>query len=164
MDVALSILALLLSLLGIIGAIMPIPGVVFSYLGLVCAYFCSYSTLTPRVLIVWAVVSIIVSVVDFLLPPYFAKRFGGSRYGIIGSTVGIFAGFLFFPPVGIILGPLFGAVLGELLHDKSDIDKAIKVGLASLLSFLFGVGIKLVATVWMLSIFLQNIITYISNL
>ena len=57
------------------------------------------------------------------------RRFGGSRSGAIGATVGVFAGFFFFPPVGIILGPFFGAVLGELLNDRRDAGKAFPVGI-----------------------------------
>ncbi|MFI3283061.1 MAG: DUF456 domain-containing protein [Rikenellaceae bacterium] len=161
MDIMLSILALVLSLLGIIGAIFPLPGVLLSYLGLLCAYFCNYSTLTPKDLIIWAVVSIVVSVIDFVLPPFFTKMLGGSKAGVWGSTIGMVAGFFFFPPVGIILCPLFGAVLGELVNDKSDIEKAFKIGMASFVSFIFGTGIKLIATVWMMCLFLQGVIDYI---
>ncbi len=155
-------MALMLSLLGIIGAIFPLPGILFSYAGLVCAYFCSYSGLTTQTLIVWAVVSVIVSVIDFMLPPFFTKKLGGSKSGVVGSTIGMIAGFFFFPPLGIILCPLFGAVLGELYNDKSDIEKAFKIGLASFVSFIFGVGIKLIATVWMMLIFLQGVVDYIN--
>ncbi len=160
MDIFLSIVALTLSILGIIGSVFPLPGILFSYLGLVCAYFCSYADITPRTLIVWAVISIVVSVIDFVLPPYFTKKLGGSRAGVIGSTIGMFAGFMVFPPVGIILCPLFGAVLGELYHDKSDIDKAFKVGMASFVSFIFGTGIKLIATIWMLGVLIQDLYNY----
>ncbi len=164
MDILLSILALVLSLLGVIGAVVPVlPGVVLSYAGLVCAYFCGYSNITPTQLLVWAVVSVVVTVADFVLPPLFTKKLGGSRAGVIGSTVGLVAGLVFFPPLGIILGPIFGAVLGELLHDKSDTQKAFKMGMASLVSFIFGTGLKLIASLWMLGIFLSELIDYVSS-
>ncbi len=73
----------------------------------------------------------------------------GSRSGAIGATVGVFAGFFFFPPVGIILGPFFGAVLGELLNDRRDAGKAFLVGIGSFLSFVVGTGIKLAAAIGM---------------
>ena len=62
---------------------------------------------------------------------------------------GVFAGFFFFPPVGIILGPFFGAVLGELLNDRRDAGKAFLVGIGSFLSFVVGTGIKLAAAIGM---------------
>ncbi|MFI3303028.1 MAG: DUF456 domain-containing protein [Rikenellaceae bacterium] len=164
MDVILSILALVMSLLGIIGAIFPLPGILFSYLGLLCAYFCSYSTIPSSALVWWAVASVVISVVDFVLPPFFTKKLGGSKAGVVGSTVGMVAGFFFFPPVGIILCPIFGAILGELCNDKSDTTKAFKVGMASFVSFIAGTGIKLIATVWMMFIFLQELINYAKTL
>ena len=90
-----------------------------------------------------------VSVADYFLPAWMTRRFGGSRSGAIGATVGVFAGFFFFPPVGIILGPFFGAVLGELLNDRRDAGKAFLVGIGSFLSFVVGTGIKLAAAIGM---------------
>ena len=85
----------------------------------------------------------------FSPPAWFPRRFGGSSSGAIGATVGVFAGFFFFPPVGIILGPFFGAVLGELLNDRRDAGKAFLVGIGSFLSFVVGTGIKLAAAIGM---------------
>ncbi|MEG0806971.1 MAG: DUF456 domain-containing protein [Alistipes sp.] len=151
MDITLSIVAFLLSLLGIVGCIVPaLPGVILSYAGLLCAYFTSYSQMEPHALWVWLAIVVAVSVADYVLPAWMTRRFGGSRAGAIGATVGIFAGFFFFPPVGIILGPFFGAVLGELINDKQEVAKAFRVGVGSFLSFVVGTGIKLVAAVAML--------------
>ena len=58
------------------------------------------------------------------------------------------AGFLF-GPVGIILGPFFGAVAAELINDSSDRNRAFKSGLGSFLSFFVGTGIKLVISLWL---------------
>ena len=60
------------------------------------------------------------------------------------------AGFFLFPPVGIILGPFAGAVLGELLNDRSDVPKAFLVGFGSFLAFVVGTGVKLAASAGML--------------
>lgn len=151
MDITLSLLAFALSILGIIGCIVPaLPGVVLSYAGLLCAYFTSYSQMSASALWLWLGVTVAVSVADYFLPAWMTRRFGGSRAGAIGATVGVFAGFFLFPPLGIVLGPFFGAVLGELLHDKSDPGKALLVGIGSFLSFIVGTGIKLVAAVGML--------------
>ncbi len=164
MDVALSILALLLSIIGIIGAVVPIPGIIFSYAALICVFFCGYSGLTISDMVIWAVVSVVVSIIDFWLPPYFTKKFGGSRAGVIGSMVGLVAGVIFFPPLGMIVGPMFGAILGELVHDRNDIEKAFKIGLASFAAFIFGTGLKLIAAVWMLCVFISRLVNFISEL
>ena len=57
---------------------------------------------------------------------------------------------LFMGPLGIIVGPFIGAVLGELLHNRQNLDKAITVGFGSLVSFLVGSGIKLVVSGFMM--------------
>lgn len=151
MDITLSILAFVFTITGIVGCIVPaLPGVVLSYAGLVCACLTSYSTIGGAALWTWLAITVAVSVIDYFLPAWMTRRFGGSRAGAIGATVGVFAGFFLFPPLGIVLGPFFGAVLGELLHDKSDPGKALLVGIGSFLSFIVGTGIKLVAAVGML--------------
>ena len=72
------------------------------------------------------------------------------RSGAIGATVGVFAGFFFFPPVGIILGPFFGAVLGEAAQrPRRGASRAFLVGIGSFLSFVVGTGIKLAAAIGM---------------
>ena len=103
MDVVLSICAFLLAILGIAGCIVPaLPGTLLSYGGLLCAYFTSYSQMSASALWIWLAVCIAVSVADYVLPAWMTKRFGGSRAGSIGATVGVFVGFFFLPPIGII--------------------------------------------------------------
>lgn len=151
MDIVFSIVAFLLLILGIIGCIVPaLPGVVLSYAGLLCASFASHSLIGATALWVWLGVTVAVSVADYFLPAWMTRRFGGSRAGAIGATVGIFAGFFLFPPLGIVLGPFVGAVAGELLNNRSDLPKALLVGLGSFLSFIVGTGIKIAASVGML--------------
>lgn len=147
MDIVLSIAAFLLAILGIVGSIVPaLPGVVLSYAGLLCAYFTSYSTMSAGSLWLWLGIVVAVSAADYFLPAWMTRRFGGSRAGAIGATVGVFAGFFLFPPLGIILGPFAGAVLGELVHDKEDINKALRVGFGSFMAFIVGTGLKLIVS------------------
>ena len=151
MDILLSTGAFLLALLGIAGCIVPVlPGTLLSYGGLLCAYFTSYSQMGATALWVWLAVSIAVSIADYILPAWMAKRFGGSRAGSIGATIGVFVGFFFLPPVGILLGPFLGAVIGELVNDRNDRAKALVVGFGSFLSFIVGTGAKLIVSIGIL--------------
>ncbi len=123
---------------------MPIlPGVALSYIGMVCAYFTSASTITTPMLWVWGIVTVAVCVMDYILPAYFSKMFGASKAGMTGATLGVFAG-IFLGPIGIVFGPFAGAVLGEMLNQNRTLGEAIKVGSGSFLSFLVGTGIKLI--------------------
>ena len=144
MEIFLSIIALLCGIIGIIGSIMPIlPGVALSYIGMLCAYFTSASTITTPMLWVWGIVTVAVCVMDYVLPAYFSKMFGASKAGMTGATLGVFAG-IFLGPIGIVFGPFAGAVLGEMLNQNRTLGEAIKVGFGSFLSFLVGTGIKLI--------------------
>ena len=152
MDVFLSITAFLCCLVGIVGCIVPVlPGPVLSYAGLFCAYACSYSTLTPAEMWLWAGLTAAVTAADYFLPGYMAKLFGGTRAGMVGATVGMIAGLFVGGLIGLVVGPFVGAVAGELLNDRERIGQALVVGVGSFLSFLVGTGIKLVAAVGMLT-------------
>lgn len=151
MDLFLSILAVICGAAGIIGAVLPVvPGPALSYFGMLCAYWTDTSTLTSGKMWLWGVVTAVVTALDYILPAYFSKMFGGSRAGIIGATVGVFAGMILLGPLGIVLGPFVGAVAGELLHDRENADKALKVGFGSLVSFFVGSGMKIAVSTFMM--------------
>ena len=149
MDTLLSILAVIFGVVGCIGCIVPVlPGVALAYVGYLCLYFCSYAEISVTWLVVFGVLTLIVSVLDYLLPAYMTKKFGGSKAGERGAMAGVLAGFIF-GPVGIIVGPFAGALLGELINDGSDKRRALRSGLGSFLSFFVGTGIKLVVSTWL---------------
>lgn len=150
MDILIKICAILCGIIGVLGAVLPVlPGPALSFVGMVLAYFNGGDTITERMLWIWGIITIVVSILDYILPGYFSKIFGGTKAGITGATIGVFVG-LFMGPLGIILGPFVGAVIGELLHEKKNLDKAITVGFGSLLSFLVGSGVKLILAGFML--------------
>ena len=149
MDTLLSILAIVFGVVGCIGCIVPIlPGVMLAFVGYLCLYFCSYSDISVAWLVVFGVLTLIVSVLDYLLPSYMTKKFGGSKAGERGAMAGVIGGFLL-GPVGIVVGPFVGAVVAELINDGSDRQRAFKSGLGSFLSFFVGTGIKLVVAMWL---------------
>ena len=149
MDTLLSVLAVLFAVVGCVGCIVPVlPGVALAYAGYVCLYFCSYSEISVAWLVVFGVLTAIVSVLDYLLPSYMTKKFGGSKAGERGAMAGVLGGFIF-GPIGIIVGPFIGAMLGELIYDGSDKQRAFRSGLGSFLSFFVGTGVKLVVSMWL---------------
>ncbi len=149
MDTLLSILAVIFGVVGCVGCIVPVlPGVALAYAGYVCLYFCSYSEISVAWLVVFGVLTAIVSVLDYLLPSYMTKKFGGSKAGERGAMAGVLGGFIF-GPIGIIVGPFVGALLGELIYDSSDKQRALRSGIGSFLSFFVGTGIKLAVSLWL---------------
>lgn len=146
MDTFLAITAILCGIVGILGAVLPIlPGTMVSFVGMFCAYFTSDSEITSGQMWLWGVISAIIILLDYILPGYFSKVFGGTKAGITGATIGVIVG-LFMGPIGIIVGPFIGAVAGEMMsQQKQPLDKALVVGFGSLLSFFVGSGMKLIA-------------------
>ena len=149
MDTLLSILAAILGVVGCIGCIVPVlPGPFLAYGGYLCLYFCSYSDISIAKLIIFGVVTLIVAVLDYILPAFMTKRFGGSKAGERGAMAGVIGGLLF-GPIGIIVGPFIGAMVAELIYDSRDKQRAFRSGLGSFLSFFVGTGVKLVVSMWM---------------
>jgi hypothetical protein len=144
MNIALLIVAFLFLLIGIIGCIVPgLPGTPVAYAGLWIAQATDQVDFSWQFLLIWGIVVIIISVLDYVVPAWGTKHYGGSKWGVWGSTIGVFIG-LFFGAAGVILGPLVGAVIGELISGK-ELAAALKAGWGSFIGILFGTIIKLIA-------------------
>ncbi|MBE0426944.1 MAG: DUF456 domain-containing protein [Nitrospirae bacterium] len=142
---------------GIAGCILPaLPGPPLSYVGLILLQFTSRPPFTTKFLIILATLTIIVTLLDYVIPVYGTKKLQGSKYGIWGSAIGLVIGLIFFPFPGIIIGPLLGAFLGELTTGKK-IDKAIKSALGSFLGFITGTAVKLILSLVMAYHFIVNV-------
>jgi uncharacterized protein YqgC (DUF456 family) len=149
-EIILVILAFLLLLAGLTGAIVPVlPGPPLSYAGLLLLQWSGYGGFTSAFLWIWAAITAVVTIADQFLPAWMARRFGGSRSAMRGALLGLLAG-MFFPPLGLIIGPFFGALAGELIHDRTDSVKALKVAFGAFLAFLFGTGVKLIISSMMI--------------
>ena len=93
----------------------------------------------------------------FLKEKLGTKKFGGSKSGMWGAGIGLVLGIFFLPPLGIIIGPFAGAVVGEAITGKNTSD-SFRAGLGSFLGFLAGVGIKLAASIVMTFYFVKELI------
>lgn len=147
----LSILALVFAVIGIVGCVLPLlPGPVLTYAGLLCAYGCSYSDLSVTALVAWGAATLVAIVADYFLPALMTRVMGGSKAGEIGATIGMVIGIFFsFSVVSLILFPFAGAVIGELIRDRSDSGRAFRSGFGSFLAFAVGTGLKLAVCIGM---------------
>ena len=153
MDILLVVIGLILMLGGIIGSFLPIlPGPLTSWVGLLVLYLTKIET-NYTLLIITLIVALGIYIMDYFIPAMGTKKFGGSRYGVIGTTVGLLIGLFFFPPFGIIIGPFLGALAGELLFDSKDSKRAFKAAFGSFIGFLSSTFIKFVIAFAYLVIF-----------
>ena len=151
MEIVLVILAFLMLIAGILGAVIPgLPGPPLSYIGLLLFKWSGHSDFSPAFLWLWAGITVIVTIMDYVLPAILTKQFGGSRAASIGSILGLLAGIFLFPPWGMVLGPFFGTFTGELIHSRIDGGKAFKAAFGAFLSFVVGSGAKLIISTLML--------------
>ncbi len=170
MDVILIILGAICLLLGLIGCVAPVlPGVPLSYLGLLLLHWTDRAQFSWQFLTIWAVVVIVIQVLDYFIPAWGTKKFGGSKYGVWGSTIGLFVG-LFMGPWGIIVGPFVGAVLGELLYfnrhpqdrieqaENTNFNRALRAGFGSFIGLLTGTILKLICCGMMVFYFVKELI------
>jgi uncharacterized protein YqgC (DUF456 family) len=154
-DYILLIIGIILMIVGIIGCLVPVlPGPPLSYIGIILLHLSKFGQFSRTILIVLGVVTIVVTILDYIVPIWGTRKFGGSKYGVRGATVGLIIGF-FLGPAGIIIGPLLGAIIGELIF-KDDMKYALKAGFGSLLGFLTGVGLKLAASLIMTFYFVKE--------
>jgi hypothetical protein len=146
MDIALAVLGTVLVLLGFIGSILPvIPGPPISWVGLLLLKWTDYITdhgeAYGNALWILLFFVILVTILDYVVPIMGTRKFGGSKRGVWGATIGVVVG-LFFGPPGIIIGPFLGAYIGEITTGKKERD-ALRAAWGSFVGFLLGVGMKL---------------------
>ena len=95
------------------------------------------------VILIFGIITLAVTLLDYLLPIWGAKVYKASKYGIWGSVIGMIVGIFFFPPWGMIAGILIGAVLGELLAGKES-SAAVKIGIVTFIASIIMIVTKLI--------------------
>jgi hypothetical protein len=157
MDIFLIIIAASLMVLGIVGSFLPVlPGPFTGWIGLLVLYLMPEIEVSVVTLIITLIVAVLIWILDYIIPAIGTKKFGGTRAGMIGTTLGLIIGLLAPIPGGIIIGPFVGAFVGELIN-KADSITALKAAFGSLLGFLTSAFIKFVVAVIYLGIFISII-------
>lgn len=155
--------AILAGVIGIAGSILPgLPGTPFSWVGMLILYLWGNGTnaagdpMSLKTLIIWGVIVVVVSIVDYIIPMYFTKMTGGSKYAEKGAMIGLIAG-IFLTPIGMIAGSFLGAFIAEIGWAGKNVPSALKSAFGSFLGFISGTGIKTIAAV----LIMWQIVNYI---
>lgn len=155
MDIFLTILGLLFMIIGLIGSFLPIlPGPPLSWVGLLLLYLTDAIPNNWTFLSITLVIALLVFALDYIIPAIGAKRFGGTKAGMIGTTIGLVVGILAPIPGGIIIGPFVGALIGEL-SNKADSKTALKAAFGSFLGFITGTFIKFIVAIIYFGLFIK---------
>ena len=163
MNIVLIVLAVILGVVGIIGSVVPgLPGPPLSWVGILLIYFArgtngAGESMSLTLLLVLLAVTVVVTVLDYIVPAWFTKLTGGSKYASWGAIIGLFAGLIFPLPFGMIVTSLLGAFAAEFLLAGKGAGASLKSSFGAFLGFLSGTGIKLISS----AVMLYYIIVYI---
>ncbi|MFD1094874.1 DUF456 domain-containing protein [Salegentibacter chungangensis] len=136
MEILIFCLAAFLVILGIIGSILPVlPGVPLSWAGLLVLYFIPGLPTDYWFLGITLIIAALIYILNLFIPAMGTKRYGGSRKGMIGATLGLVIGLLTPIPFGIIIGTFLGAFIGEIIN-RSDSKSAVKAAFGSFVGLL----------------------------
>jgi uncharacterized protein YqgC (DUF456 family) len=161
MDIFLLILGFILVLLGIIGSFLPVlPGPLTSWFGLLTLHFSKQISMNWTFLGITLAVAILIWVLDYIIPAVGTKRFGGSKYGAYGTTIGLIIGIFIPIPFGILIGGFLGALIGELIYDSKNTNRATKAAFGAFLGFLASSFLKFVVSIVYVALFIQKVYEY----
>lgn len=158
MTTTLWIIAVLLILIGFVGTVMPaLPGVPLIFIGiLLAAWVNDFQLISGFTVVVMGILAILAIVTEYVASVIAAKKAGASKQGIIGAAIGTFAG-LFIGIWGLLLTPLVGAAVGELIAHK-DIFHAGKIGAATWFGLIISSIVKLTVAFTMVGVFIAALL------
>lgn len=157
MDIFLLFLGFFFILLGIIGSFLPVlPGPITGWVGLLILHLTEVIPMDWTFLGITLGVAILIWGLDYVIPAWGTKKFGGSKYGIWGTVFGLIIGILFLGPLGIIIGPFVGAFVGEMIHDSTDSSRAVKAAFGSFIGFMLSTGLKFLISIIFLGLYFSK--------
>lgn len=140
MEIFLLLLGVIGLLVGLAGAVLPLPGPPLSYAGMWALHYSGYVRFSDESLIVFGVLTFLVFVLDYYVPIWGTKKYGGSKWGMIGAAIGLVVG-LFMGPFGMFIGAFAGAFLGEYIYKRNE-KIALKAAYGSFLGLMAGIFVK----------------------
>jgi uncharacterized protein YqgC (DUF456 family) len=152
------VIAAVLIVVGLVGTVLPaLPGLPLVFAGmLLAAWADGFNSVPAWVMVVLGLMTLVSLAIDFWATALGAKRVGASRKAVIGAMLGMLGG-LFLGPLGLLVGPFAGALLGELWHrrsvEASHLGDAARIGAGTWLGIVFGVVLKLALGFAMLGLF-----------
>jgi uncharacterized protein YqgC (DUF456 family) len=157
---ALAVAALCLMLLGLAGIVIPgIPAVLLVFgAAAIYALVSGFDEFGIGWLALMGVIAAAATAFDIIAAPAVARRFGASKWGVIGAIVGLIAGFLVGGPFGAILGPLVGAVAFEAIFGQS-IRQAFRSGLGTAVGYVASLAVDATACLAIIALFVVLVVT-----
>ncbi len=155
MDFIWLILSFLCIIIGILGSLLPVlPGLPISWIGLLLLTFTKPVQTDFFLLSITGIIAMGVGILDYLIPAKGTKVFGGSKFGIWGTNLGLVLGLIVPIPFGFIWGPFLGAFIGEWWFASRTGNEAMWAATGSFVGFITSTFLKLVVSIVFFGIFI----------
>ncbi|MFC6269028.1 DUF456 domain-containing protein [Frigoriflavimonas asaccharolytica] len=156
------VVSIILLIAGMIGTFLPVlPGLLLSFAGLLLYKYGAGANIGMIWIWIFGILTAISAVLNYVIPAKTNRKYGGTKWGSIGSVIGTIVGMFFIPiPFGFLIGMFAGVFVGELLHDSSDRKKAFNSTKGALIGFLYGTAFNLMVG---LAMFLVVVIDIFKN-
>jgi len=150
-EILIYIICGILALGGVILTVFTLPGVWLVYISVfILAIVGKFTVITPLILIILFILTLLSTFVDNILVALGAKKLGGSKWGMIGAILGVIVGVIIGNIPGMFIGSILGATIFELLFAKKDFNTSLKAGLGSFLGVLASIVFKVGFSVGMI--------------
>lgn len=158
-DTLIPLVSILLLLVGILGTFLPVlPGLLLSLCGLLIYKFGTDSSLSMAYIWIFVFLTLLSIILNYVIPARTNRKYGGTRWGSVGSIIGTILGMFFIPlPFGFLIGMFLGVFVGELLHDAKDKKKAWNSTKGAFIGFLYGTGFNFMVGLAMFLVVLIDI-------
>jgi uncharacterized protein YqgC (DUF456 family) len=165
MDLILVLFGFILVVLGIIGSVLPVlPGPVTGWFGILLLFLTKTIPMNYYWLGITFGIALLILILDYIIPGLGAKRFGGSKKGATGATLGLIIGLILPIPFGFVIGAFVGALIGELIHNPKDLKRALRSAFGSFVGFLASTTMKLFVSIIFLAIFCYKVFEFHTDL
>lgn len=162
-NIIMLIVVFVLILVGIAGTLIPLlPGIPLIFISIAAyGWYEGFQQITPKYLVILGAITVLSVIIDYLSTALGAKYAGSSKKGVWGAFIGTFVGAIFFPPLGILIGPWLGAFIGEYI-ELQDVGAAVKTGFGTVLGLFSGMVFNLILALIMLISFTIRYIVSLS--
>lgn len=149
----------LIFMLGLAGSLLPVvPGSLIVWLGVLIhrLWMGADASVTWKIVILTGIITLIGQLADFVMGVWGARRFGASWKGAMGAFIGAFVGFFIPPPLfWLIVGPVIGAIIGEMAAGRSFRDGG-KAGIGTVVGGIIAFALKFGLSVCVIALFILD--------
>jgi uncharacterized protein len=150
---AIGVIVAALMLVGLVGSVVPlIPGTPLVFAGAVIyAIATDFTPVGAGRLAILAVLGVAGWAIEHVAGALGARRAGGGRAAVVGAVLGALVG-LAFAPLGLLVGPIAGAIGGELLSGRDPVG-SVRTGIGTAVGVVLGVAAHFAFAVTMVALF-----------